>query len=108
MDMIVSLITRDIAGQTKKSTTMTMVPIRWAVGNLIAPHISQEKDEPRYLPGFLFHIGVYEAYFCLVVVTRIVLMARNRRKDAEGNQISHNMAFQDVTDIENPKFRYVY
>lgn len=46
--------------------------------------------------------------FCLVVVTRIVLVARNRRKDAEANQISHNLDFQGLTDIENPSFRYFY
>lgn len=85
-----------------------MVFIGWAVGNLIAPQIFQEKDAPRYLPGFLVHIGVYAAYLCLVVVTRIVLMARNRRKDAEASQISHDLAFQDLTDIENPNFRYLY
>ncbi|KAJ8113977.1 hypothetical protein OPT61_g4035 [Boeremia exigua] len=103
-NMIISLVTRNVAGQTKKSTTMTMVFIGWAVGNLIAPQIFQEKDAPRYLPGFLVHIGVYAAYLCLVVVTRIVLMARNRRKDAEATQISHDLAFQDLTDVKNPNF----
>ncbi|KAH7346010.1 major facilitator superfamily domain-containing protein [Pyrenochaeta sp. MPI-SDFR-AT-0127] len=107
-NMIISLITRNIAGQTKKGTTMTLVFIGWSVGNLIAPQIFQEKDAPRYLPGFLVHIVVYGVYIGLVVLTRVVLMAKNRRKDAVVSDISHELAFQDLTDIENPNFRYVY
>ena len=107
-NMIISLVTRNIAGQTKKSTTMAMVFIGWAVGNLIAPQIFQEKDAPRYLSGFVVHIVVYGVYIALVIVTRIVLMARNRRKASEVVEINHSLAFQDLTDLENPNFRYVY
>ncbi|KAH7011156.1 major facilitator superfamily domain-containing protein [Ilyonectria destructans] len=107
-NMIISLITRNIAGQTKKGITMTMVFIGWSVGNLIAPQIFQEKDAPRYLPGFLVHVVVYAVYLGLVILTRIVLMAKNRRKVAAVAEITHDLAFQDLTDTENPNFRYVY
>ncbi|OAG10759.1 MFS general substrate transporter [Paraphaeosphaeria sporulosa] len=107
-NMIISLITRNIAGQTKKGMTMTLVFIGWSVGNLIAPQIFQEKDAPRYLPGFLVHIGIYGVYIGLVIATRFVLMARNRRKESVVSEISHELAFEDLTDTENPNFRYVY
>jgi hypothetical protein len=107
-NMIISLITRNIAGQTKKGITMTAVFIGWAVGNLIAPQIFQEKDAPRYLPGFVVHLGVYGAYLILVVITRILLMSKNRKKDSIVSEITHDLAFQDLTDTENPNFRYVY
>ncbi|KAF9890628.1 hypothetical protein FE257_005759 [Aspergillus nanangensis] len=107
-NMIISLITRNIAGQTKKGFTMTMVFIGWSVGNLIAPQIFQDSDAPRYLHGFLAHIVVYAVYVCLVIATRFVLMARNRAKTQPGGEISHDLAFQDLTDRENPNFRYVY
>ncbi|KAF7557253.1 hypothetical protein G7Z17_g829 [Cylindrodendrum hubeiense] len=107
-NMIISLITRNIAGQTKKGITMTMVFVGWSVGNLIAPQIFREKDAPRYLPGFLVHVVVYGVYIGLVILTRIVLMAKNRRKVEAVAEISHDLAFQDLTDIENPNFRYVY
>lgn len=107
-NMIISLVTRNIAGQTKKGITMTLVFVGWAVGNLIAPQIFQEKDAPRYLPGFIVHLVVYGVYLLLVVVTRIVLLARNRQKAAQVAEISHDLAFQDLTDRENPNFRYVY
>ncbi|KAI9170604.1 transporter [Paramyrothecium foliicola] len=105
-NMIISLITRNIAGQTKKGITMTLVFVGWAVGNLIAPQIFQEKDAPRYLPGFVVHLVVYGVYIGLVILTRIVLMARNRGKATQ--EVTHDLAFQDLTDRENPNFRYVY
>ncbi|KAF2021719.1 MFS general substrate transporter [Aaosphaeria arxii CBS 175.79] len=107
-NMIISLVTRNIAGQTKKSTTMSMVFIGWAVGNLIAPQIFREKDAPRYLSGFIVHIGVYGVYMIIVVISRLVLMRRNRVKEANVSEVSHDLAFSDLTDIENPNFRYVY
>lgn len=107
-NMIISLITRNIAGQTKKGVTMTMVFIGWAVGNLIAPQIFQTSDAPRYLHGFLAHIVIYAVYLVLVVVTRWILVARNRVKMQETPEVSHDLAFQDLTDRENPNFRYVY
>ncbi|KAK1138293.1 hypothetical protein N8T08_003043 [Aspergillus melleus] len=107
-NLIISLVTRNIAGQTKKGITMTLVFVGWAVGNLIAPQIFQEKDAPRYLHGFLAHIIIYAVYLGLVVVTRVVLMARNRAKERAEAEISHELAFRDLTDHENPNFRYVY
>jgi hypothetical protein len=107
-NMIISMITRNVAGQTKKSTTMTMLFVGWAVGNLIAPQIFQEKDAPRYLSGFIVHIGVYGAYTILVLGTRFLIIRRNKQKDASSQEITHDLAFQDLTDKENPNFRYVY
>ncbi|KAF7586290.1 hypothetical protein BBP40_009146 [Aspergillus hancockii] len=107
-NMIISLITRNIAGQTKKSFAMTMVFIGWAVGNLIAPQLFQNSDAPRYMRGFLAHIVVYAAYVGLVFLTRVILVARNRSKERLTSEVSHELAFQDLTDLENPNFRYVY
>lgn len=81
----------------------------WAVGNLIAPQIFQVQDAPRYITGFIVHIVVYVVYICLVIVTRFLLVRRNKQKEsATGAELSHDLAFQDLTDKENPNFRYVY
>lgn len=44
-NMIFSLISRNIAGQTKKSTALAMTFIAWAAGNMTAPQVS------------VFHLG---------------------------------------------------
>lgn len=107
-NMIISLVTRNIAGQTKKGITMTLIFVGWSVGNLVAPQIFQGKDAPRYLHGFLAHIIIYAVYLGLVILTRVVLMSRNRAKAGNSDEITHELAFQDLTDHENPNFRYVY
>ncbi|RMY21646.1 hypothetical protein D0867_03211 [Hortaea werneckii] len=109
-NMIISLVSRNVAGRTKKGVVLTGLFIGWAVGNLIAPQIFQQTDAPRYTTGFVVHLVVYCVYVCLVVMTRLLLMRRNRQKDAmAGNDgITHDLAFQDLTDKENPNFRYVY
>lgn len=107
-NMIISLVTRNIAGRTKKGVTMAMTFIGWAVGNIIAPQIFRSSDAPRYLHGFLAHIVIYAVYLVIVVVTRFVLVARNRSREGESNEVSYESAFDDLTDFENPNFRYVY
>lgn len=87
---------------------MTLVFVGWAVGNLIAPQIFQNSDAPRYLHGFLAHVVIYAVYVGLVVLTRIILVARNRSKELVTSEVSHELAFQDLTDRENQNFRYVY
>jgi hypothetical protein len=38
-NLIFSLISRNIAGQTKKSTTLAMTFVAWAAGNMTAPQV---------------------------------------------------------------------
>lgn len=114
--MIISLISRNIAGQTKRGICLSMTFIGWATGNMIAPQIFSSNDAPRYFHGFIAHICVYAVYLLFVVLTRLLLLARNRDKRAATvvpaengvEKISHDLAFQDLTDRENPNFRYVY
>ena len=43
-NMIFSLISRNVAGQTKKSTTLAMTFIGWAAGNMAAPQVCTPLD----------------------------------------------------------------
>jgi hypothetical protein len=84
---------------------------------MIAPQIFQTSDAPRYTHGFIAHLCIYGVYLLLVVLTRTILMRRNAQRQTaaaavvtagDGNDVSHDLAFQDLTDLENPNFRYVY
>lgn len=82
---------------------------------MAAPQIFQAKDAPRYPHGFIAHMVIYGIYVGLVVLTRAILMRRNAQKEklmresaASDTTISHDLAFQDLTDRENPNFRYVF
>ncbi|GJN68466.1 hypothetical protein PLICBS_002509 [Purpureocillium lilacinum] len=130
-NLIFSLISRNIAGQTKKSTTLALTFIGWAVGNVTAPQIFQASDAPRYRKGFTAHFCLYVIFNGILATLRVLLVRRNAAKRAahvgsdadndgrplaEGEEgkgkgqgrehISHSNAFADLTDIQNPDFRY--
>lgn len=120
-NMIFSLISRNVSGQTKKSTTLAMTFIGWAAGNMAAPQIFQDSDAPRYKKGFTAHFCLYVLFNLFLILLRMLLVKRNAAKrrdasaaaageqDASSNdheKIGHAHAFDDLTDKENPDFRY--
>ncbi|KAH6715701.1 major facilitator superfamily domain-containing protein [Leptodontidium sp. MPI-SDFR-AT-0119] len=118
-NLVFSLISRNVAGQTKKSTTLAMTFVAWAAGNMTAPQIFQSGDAPRYKKGFTAHFCLYVLFNIILVILRVLLTRRNKAKRAmlgEGTavveekvdeKITHSFAFEDLTDKENPDFRYV-
>ncbi|PVH74047.1 MFS general substrate transporter [Cadophora sp. DSE1049] len=119
-NLVFSLISRNIAGRTKKSISLSMTFIAWAAGNMTAPQIFQASDQPRYQKGFIAHFCLYVLFNIILLVTRWLLTRRNIGKKADSLQttsgteadgaekITHSRAFDDLTDRENPDFRYVY
>ncbi|KXH48041.1 allantoate permease [Colletotrichum simmondsii] len=132
-NLIFSLISRNVAGQTKKSTTLAMTFIGWAAGNMTAPQIFQATDAPRYRKGFTAHFCLYVLFNLFLVLLRFLLVRRNMAKrkaaaaadpanmaaeeveqdvgkagavGANDEKIEHSNAFADMTDKENPDFRY--
>ncbi|PPJ55591.1 hypothetical protein CBER1_03743 [Cercospora berteroae] len=110
-----SLLSRNVAGQTKKSVAVTMNFIAWAVGNAIGPQVFLTWDEPRYFIAFATHIGCYTLLILTLIVLRLTLMRRNAKRNkiaAEGideaNDRDTTHAFEDLTDKENATFRYQY
>ncbi|KAJ1301039.1 hypothetical protein OPQ81_003460 [Rhizoctonia solani] len=113
--LLLSLITRNIAGQTKKSIVLTMSLIAWAAGNMIGPQVFQAKDAPRYRVGFTVHLAFYVAQIVVFFILRLVLARRNKVKIEAAKQqgrtdgeVNLDNAFNDMTDMENPEFRYQY
>ncbi|OCF40025.1 hypothetical protein I317_06163 [Kwoniella heveanensis CBS 569] len=113
-----SIVTRNIAGQTKRTCVTAMLFVTYGAGCIIGPQVFRSTDAPRYRIAFATHIGLYAFFIMLTAVLRFIFMRRNhiRRRDHEGaNQatgseaISHDQAFADLTDLQNTKaFRYVY
>ncbi|KAL4869462.1 hypothetical protein BDV12DRAFT_196306 [Aspergillus spectabilis] len=116
-NLLFSLISRNVAGQTKKSTVLALTFIAWAAGNATAPQIFQSSDAPRYAKGFTAHFCLYGLCNVLLFLLRGVYMRRNKVRNAardgvgeEGIQEGerHANAFLDLTDRENGEFVYVY
>ncbi|CZR65743.1 related to allantoate permease [Phialocephala subalpina] len=118
-NLVFSLISRNVAGQTKKSTTLAMTFVAWAAGNMTAPQIFQAGDAPRYKKGFTAHFCLYVLFNIILVILRLLLTRRNKAKrsvlveitavadEKVDEKITHAFAFEDLTDMENPDFRYV-
>ena len=70
-------------------------------------------DEPRYFIAFATHLGCYSLLVIVIISLRFYLVHQNKKRDAlaeatssREDRLAH--AFEDLTDKENPNFRYVY
>ncbi|KAH8106299.1 MFS general substrate transporter [Cristinia sonorae] len=116
-----AIMSGNVAGRSKQVVATSLTFISWAVGNAIGPQVFQDNDKPRYTKAFIAHIVVYGVQLGLIVFLRLRLMRLNVLKrraqgiaetreggQAAGESIGHQRAFDDLTDKENPDFRYVY
>uniref|UniRef100_A0A0W0FCD6 Major facilitator superfamily (MFS) profile domain-containing protein n=1 Tax=Moniliophthora roreri TaxID=221103 RepID=A0A0W0FCD6_MONRR len=105
----------------RKVTLDNQIHSAWAVGNAVGPQVFRDNDGPRYIKAFVAHIVIYGIQLVTIALLRIHLMRLNvlkrRAQDVKetkasgensGEQLEHNQAFDDLTDRENPDFRYVY
>jgi len=75
------MMSRNIAGQTKKSLVYGSTFMAWGAGNAIAPQLFWDSWAPRYLPSLYIHLGIYTAFATLCLVTRVLLVRRNKARD---------------------------
>jgi len=113
--LAMSLISRNIAGQTKKSVVVTCNFVAWAAGNAVGPQVFLAWNAPRYLVAFATHLRCYCLLVCVIVTLRWHLKGENERKDALAREGVHGAeddmmvhAFNDLTDRESVNFRYVF
>ncbi|KAE8160469.1 major facilitator superfamily domain-containing protein [Aspergillus tamarii] len=109
---ILGLTSTNIAGSTKKITVSCIQTIAYTVGNIISPQTFQAKDAPEYLPAKISIVILYVLVTLDLCLIRWLSIRENRRRDQEkealGNAyiVPQNHEFLDLTDRENPEFRY--
>lgn len=113
--LALSMISRNIAGATKKTTVVAANFIAWAVGNSIGPQVFLSWNGPTYFIAFAVHLGCYAVLMLVIAFLRWWLLRENKKKDdlaaagiREANDENMTHAFDDLTDRENPNFRYIY
>lgn len=79
------------------------------------PQVFLTWDAPRYFIAFSTHLGCYSLLVIDVILLRWYLRAQNKKRDrlaaegvGEARDEAFVHAFEDLTDKENPNFRYVY
>ncbi|PLN80217.1 putative MFS allantoate transporter [Aspergillus taichungensis] len=109
---ILGLTSTNVAGSTKKITVSCIQTIAYTVGNIISPQTFQSSDGPKYLPAKISIVVLYFLVTLDLVLIRWVSIRENRRRDREKEALGdayvvpQNHEFLDLTDRENPEFRY--
>lgn len=107
---LLSLISSNVAGYTKKTTVAAMFLIAYCVGNIIGPQTFRPSDAPRYVPAEITIIVCYGV--CILDMYFIYWYCRRQNakkqalRDAPGYVRLENQEFLDLTDGENPDFVY--
>ncbi|TPX18838.1 uncharacterized protein E0L32_011453 [Thyridium curvatum] len=100
----------NIGGYTKRTTATAFVFLAYCIGNIIGPHAFLGREAPIYETGCKVIIACIAGQSAIAVILRIVLIRRNKARDAAGVPpgFDQNDLIQDLTDFENPTFRYSY
>ncbi|KAJ5884382.1 hypothetical protein N7504_011954 [Penicillium tannophilum] len=118
--IILSILTGNIAGHTKKVITNAMIFLGVCAGNIAGPFFYKSEQAPVYSLGIWSMILANFVEIALIIVLGLALAWENRRRDraqgvAPGDDADYmrqleldRSAFSDLTDKENINFRYLY
>ncbi|KAG7727607.1 hypothetical protein KL933_002541 [Ogataea haglerorum] len=109
---MVSVLSSNVAGSTKKVTLNTFYLVGYCVGNIIGPQTFISSQKPGYVGAKTAMLVSFAAGLLCIVSLLLLYTHRNRIRDqkraalGDKYQIPDTIAFADLTDIENPEFRY--
>ena len=107
---LLSLISSNVAGYTKKTTVGALYLIAYCAGNIIGPQTFRPQDKPRYRPAQIIILVCWA--ICVLDLGFIALYYRRMNKRNErirqepGYTKLDRQEFLDLTDRENPEFVY--
>ncbi|VEU21358.1 DEKNAAC102248 [Brettanomyces naardenensis] len=107
-----SLFASNAAGHTKKITTNAVYLIAYCAGNVAGPQTFIAKQAPSYTGGKISFV-VCDAFQVLIILAiYLSYYLGNKRKEKKESSAANalkeieNYEFADLTDKENPFFRY--
>lgn len=105
----------NVAGSTKRTVSIVLMTASFSVGSVIAPQTFQARDAPDYIPAKIAVLAAQTLGAVIGVITFLYYVWCNRRKErlaaeleAAGQLSSDEKSWGNLTDKENPTFRYVY
>ena len=105
--LILSIVSTNVAGYTKKTTVNALVLIAYCVGFLIGPQTF--RDPPYYTKAKYSILGVYSASLLCILGLWWINWRENKRRDMDAVELPpqlNGQEFLDLTDKENKYFRY--
>ncbi len=107
---LLSLVSTNVAGWTKKTTVAAMYLIGYCVGNIIGPQIFQASDAPQYRPAEITIIVCWAVCLLDIIFIYCWYRLQNAKKAKARAQPGYTklegQEFYDLTDRENPEFFY--
>ncbi|EON62144.1 hypothetical protein W97_01363 [Coniosporium apollinis CBS 100218] len=110
VSLVITLGMGNVAGATKKSAMAAAIFVAYCVGNIVGPQLVVSQHRARHYPELW--LGLIVCY-CITILASVglyyVLWRENKKRDAMRLDEAERdkLAFKDLTDKENPYFRYV-
>lgn len=101
----------NIAGHTKRTVSIALIASAFSLGNIIGPQTFQAKDAPDYIPAKITLLATQGGCALMAVVLFLYYRWANNCRDKAGSEDTRGSATLlsgNLTDKENPNFRYVY
>ncbi|KAL2070989.1 hypothetical protein VTL71DRAFT_14015 [Oculimacula yallundae] len=107
---LLSLISSNVAGYTKKTTVGALYLIAYCAGNIIGPQTFRPKDRPRYVPAEIIIVVCYAVCVVDMAFIHWYYVRRNKKnagvRAKPGYMKLDKQEFLDLTDRENSEFVY--
>lgn len=107
---LLSLISTNVAGYTKKTTVAALYLIAYCVGNIIGPQTFRPKDAPHYVPAVITICVCWALCLCDVAFIHFYCVRQNKKKrevKARSDYVKvPNCEWMDLTDRENVELEY--
>lgn len=113
--LVMVMISNNTLGYTKKATVNGLQILAYGAGNWIGPQTFRSSEAPHYKSSKMMVAIMYGAAAAVLLLIRVVNVLENKRRDrvqAQNNtealdEKSDRSRFLDLTDFEQPHFRYV-
>lgn len=131
--LLLSVLSANTAGHTKKILTNATLFVGLCVGNISGPFFYKSSQAPKYQLGIWSMIVAHLAEAVLIIILRFLLKRENEKRDLQqGIDVASGVregrgdefvdedeeerrrrdlddtAFADLTDRENENFRYIF
>lgn len=108
LPLVYSWVAANFAGHTKKVTMNAIMLMSFCLGNIIGPLTFTSQSSPAYVPA---KIAIIVTGAVAIMATSALMLKyrwENRKRDASGAVQGHveDSEFMDLTDRQNPEFRY--
>lgn len=107
---LLSMISSNVAGYTKKTTVAALYLVAYCIGNIIGPQVFRPADAPRYKPAEITIIVCYGVCALDVAFIAWYYNRMNKKNEAiraaPGYRKLDKQEFLDLTDKENHEFVY--